>query len=389
MTQALLPDEIEALQGGAMRAMGARDFAAAISLFQRLAAAEPGNISRWLGLATALRASGAPLEAIAALDGGLKSDPRHFLALLMKASIMDASGQAFVGEAYAIALAQAPDDALLDPPTLRAVARAREVSERHTQGLRDHLRTSLRDIEADTNPSEKRKLQFFCEDALRLRKRYQQEPVQFYYPGLPALEIYDRDLFPWMADFEAQTEAIKAELMGVIDKDFTGFTPYIEYPEHMPVDQWAELNHNPNWGAFHLIKGGDKVPGNASRCPQTLKALEPLPQPDLPGRGPVAMFSALKPHTHIPAHTGISNTRLVVHLPLIVPDNCRFRVGNEVWPWRVGECFAFDDTLEHEAWNDSDQVRIVLIVDVWSPFLNATERAGITAAMAAMDTFKS
>ena len=95
------------------------------------------------------------------------------------------------------------------------------------------------------------------------------------------------------------------------------------------------------------------------------------------------MFSLLKPHTHIPAHVGVSNARLVVHLPLILPPDCRFRVGNEVREWRVGQALVFDDTIEHEAWNDSDALRVNLIFDIWHPALDVEECRGIAAIIEA------
>ena len=72
----------------------------------------------------------------------------------------------------------------------------------------------------------------------------------------------------------------------------------------------------------------------------------------------------LAPHTRIPAPTGVTNARLIVHAPLIVPQGCGFRVGNETRAWEPGKPFVFDDTIEHEAWNDSDQTRVVLIFDI-------------------------
>jgi aspartyl/asparaginyl beta-hydroxylase (cupin superfamily) len=86
------------------------------------------------------------------------------------------------------------------------------------------------------------------------------------------------------------------------------------------------------------------------------------------------MFSQLRPHTRIPPHTGVANTRLVMHLPLILPPACGFRVGSETRDWKIGEAWVFDDTIEHEAWNDSDEIRIILIFDIWNPLLSATER---------------
>jgi aspartyl/asparaginyl beta-hydroxylase (cupin superfamily) len=91
------------------------------------------------------------------------------------------------------------------------------------------------------------------------------------------------------------------------------------------------------------------------------------------------LFSLLRPGAHIPAHHGFLNTRLIVHLPLIVPPGCRFRVGNQTREWVEGRAWVFDDTIEHEAWNDSDRLRVVMIFDHWHPQLSVAERRLITA----------
>jgi aspartyl/asparaginyl beta-hydroxylase (cupin superfamily) len=132
---------------------------------------------------------------------------------------------------------------------------------------------------------------------------------------------------------------------------------------------------------------GARVEENASRCPRTMQALSHAPQPDQPGRTPAAMFSLLKPRTTIPAHTGVTNSRLVTHLPLIVPEGCRFRVGNDVRQWVPGKAWVFDDTIEHEAINDSDKLRVVLIFDIWHPHLSQAERSLITAMTAGLNAF--
>jgi aspartyl/asparaginyl beta-hydroxylase (cupin superfamily) len=99
-----------------------------------------------------------------------------------------------------------------------------------------------------------------------------------------------------------------------------------------------------------------------------------LPLCDICGYAPVAYFSVLQPRTRLPAHTGTTNTRSIVHLPLIIPERCGFRVGSQVRAWEAGKAWVFDDTLEHEAWNDSDQTRIILIFDIWNPLLTDAER---------------
>jgi len=105
-----------------------------------------------------------------------------------------------------------------------------------------------------------------------------------------------------------------------------------------------------------------------------MAALAHAPVVDVPKRGPTSFFSRLEPKTRIPAHTGSTNTRLTVHIPLIIPPNCGFRVGSEVREWHPGTALVFDDTIDHEAWNDSDEQRVVLIFDVWNPLLTQAER---------------
>src|SRR5205823_14382381 len=120
---------------------------------------------------------------------------------------------------------------------------------------------------------------------------------------------------------------------------------------------------------------------NAQHCPLTMAALSKVPQPEVPGASPNAMFSLLAPRTRIPPHTGVANTRLVCHLPLIVPPKCGFRVGGTVREWKVGEAFVSDDTIEHEAWNESDELRVVLIFDLWAPMLSMCERKAVAAVI--------
>jgi aspartyl/asparaginyl beta-hydroxylase (cupin superfamily) len=102
--------------------------------------------------------------------------------------------------------------------------------------------------------------------------------------------------------------------------------------------------------------------------------LDTLPMIDIPNFGPTVLFSVLEPHTHIPAHSSVTNARLVVHLPVIVPGNCRFRVGNETRDWEEGKAWVFDDTIDHEAWNDSDGKRVIVMIDIWNPMLTPAER---------------
>jgi aspartyl/asparaginyl beta-hydroxylase (cupin superfamily) len=235
--------------------------------------------------------------------------------------------------------------------------------------------------------SELRRADAFVERIVGRREVFHQRPLQLNYPGLPEIEFWDREAFPWLQSLEAAAPDIRDEIAAILAEDGDLLAPYVDYPDAATVGQWAELNRSQRWGAFHLWFDGRKVAWNAARAPKTMAALAGVPQPQAPGRSPMAVFSVLQPKTRIPPHTGISNTRLVVHLPLIVPDGCAFRVGSETRTWREGEAWVFDDTIEHEAWNEGDQPRTILICDVWNPRLSEPERQTITALMAAMDAF--
>lgn len=143
--------------------------------------------------------------------------------------------------------------------------------------------------------------------------------------------------------------------------------------------------NNPAWSAFYLWKNGEVVPGNAARCPRTLRALHDVPFARVPNRSPSILFSLLQPGARIPPHNGLVNTRLICHLPLIVPGKCSFRVGNDVRQWQTGKAWLFDDTIEHEAWNESNQTRVILLFDVWRPELSEEERGLVTSLFEAID----
>jgi aspartyl/asparaginyl beta-hydroxylase (cupin superfamily) len=220
-----------------------------------------------------------------------------------------------------------------------------------------------------------------------LSKPFVSDSNQLYVPRLPAIPFFDRDQFPWIPALEAQTDVIRAELLAALQNDRERFSPYIAYKPGEPVNQWQELNHSLRWSTLALWRGGEPVRENLDRCPETARALEQVEMAQIGGLCPNAMFSALAPKTRIPPHHGETNARLVAHLPLIVPDHCLFRVGFEERPWRVGEVMVFDDTLEHEARNDSDELRVVLIFDVWNPLLSTAEHEIINAMVAAAREF--
>jgi len=136
-----------------------------------------------------------------------------------------------------------------------------------------------------------------------------------------------------------------------------------------------------------LIKDGVTVAENAARCPVTIAALHDVPLCRIDNRTPSVLISLLRPGVRIPPHHGFMNARLICHLPLVVPPQCALRVGNETRAWHEGQVVIFDDSMEHEAWNLSQEPRAVLIFDVWRPELSEQERSLVAAMLGAIDRF--
>ncbi|WP_049973897.1 aspartyl/asparaginyl beta-hydroxylase domain-containing protein [Azospirillum sp. B4] len=388
------PDvQAQRANGAAMAAMKSGNYADAQAILEDALRQAPRELPLWLNLAAARRAMGRHADALAAVEHVLTLEPRQFMALLMRASLLQALGRKReAGEAYGIAVAMGDAQEGLDPPTQRALEQARKAHAAHIQEMADFLRPTVDQGAGRGNSAAARRMAFFTDHLLGRRKVYLQQPTHYHYPDMPSIEFYDREECPWLPTLEAATADIQQELAGVLAEEAAladAFVPYINYADGLPLDQWAELNHSPRWTAFHLLQHGLPVPGNAERCPKTLAVLQQMPQPRMVRRSPAGMFSLLKPRTRIPPHTGVANTRLVVHLPLVVPPGCGFRVGNVTREWQVGVGWAFDDTIEHEAWNDSDQTRVILIFDIWSPRLSVAEQDFLAHVMAAMDEFQA
>lgn len=344
-------------------------------LLEAAVVATPDRIDTWLKLAAMCRATGDLSSAMEAVSRALALEPLDLSALLMRAMLLERMGKtAEAGEAYGHALAQRP--AGETPPGLAPMVAHAEQSYRRFQ---EALVARLRDALPDAPPQEQARIDRFCTNVARLTRPYGQEPSHFHYPGLPPIEFHDRGHFPWLSEVEAATAQIRSEFDALIASEAAELVPYIQYPDDVPLRQWEALNRSRDWTAVHLLQNGRRVERNARHCPNTMELLARLPQPDVSGASPNAMFSLLAPRTRIPPHTGVANTRLVCHLPLIVPPGCGFRVGAETRDWQPGTAFVFDDTIEHEAWNDSAELRVVFIFDVWAWALSEAERRAVAA----------
>ena len=210
------------------------------------------------------------------------------------------------------------------------------------------------------------------------RTIFRSHPTEFEFAGLPTVQFYDPAQFAWAADVEAATPQILAELEQELKLGIGDFRPYVGDYSEVPEAN-ATLLGKKDWSVLPISERGWVSTEMTRRFPKTWEAIRQAPLPGIYGWGPTVVFSLLKAGTRIPAHNGMYNIRLICHLPLIVPPGCRFRVGNEIREWEVGKLMIFDDTIEHEAWNDSDEDRVVLIFDIWRPELTEEERAQLLA----------
>lgn len=378
------PNDPQALSHMGMRALQRGDGLAALDALRRAATAAPKDTMIQFNLAVACRMVGDRQGEWDALEQALIADAYFFPALFAKAGWLERSGDRRVaGRYYQEALKIAPPVDQQAPELMTALAHARAIVQANNEELASFL-------EKRVAPTRRRfpneSLSRFDEslDVLAGKKKvYVHEPMLLHYPRLPAIQYFEREDTPWLSTLEAATPIIRNELMSVLDDGRAEFRPYVAKPPGSPVNQWAELNHSPKWSTYFLWRDGERKEGPCTRCPKTAEVLANLPMADTPGFAPTAFFSALAPHSHIPAHTGVTNTRLIVHLGLIVPGKCRFRVGNDTREWREGKAWVFDDSIEHEAWNDSDDLRVVLIFDIWNPLLSIAEREMISTMMAA------
>jgi aspartate beta-hydroxylase len=213
-----------------------------------------------------------------------------------------------------------------------------------------------------------------------------QRPGGYYYPGLPQRRYYERHEFAWAAELEALTPMIREELMAWLAQE-DRFSPYMVSDPSRPPGDFHGLVDNPDWSTLYLWQNGAPVAEHVARCPRTFEAMQAVDLPFITTRAPAVLFSRLAAGARIPPHSGVMNARLICHLPLVVPPGCAFRVGGEVREWREGELLIFDDSIEHEAWNDGASDRIVLIFDVWRPELTADERQAVAALFAAVDSY--
>ncbi len=326
-------------------------------------------------------------------DARLTQNRADILALIAKADHRRDAGDNRAANAYytaAIRLAAASPSA--NTETNNELARAHAAVTWLGETFKQHLLVALNDAgypRARQHPRFRLSLDMMLGEAERPpeRRQYPQLPQVHYYPGTDYLQFAVVTQYDWVPALEAQFPAMRQEALALLG-DHAGFTPYMKADTKRPQGDFHGMLENPDWSTLYLWQNGAAVEENIERCPTIFKAvMDHVPLCYIGPRAPSVMLSLLRAGAKIPPHTGMLNSRLICHLPLVVPPGCGFRVGSETIEWTEGKVIAFDDSVEHEAWNNSIYDRLVLIFDIWRPELSTEEREQVTAMFAAVDNY--
>ena len=394
----LQPHDVQALQFLATRHLGRGNAAQAIELLLTAQRLQPqdGGILHQLGELQML--AGDLLAAADSLRKGLNVAPSMFVARLRLGVVLERQEQwheAMLTYFRAIDTAQAcgrwVSDATTAPGLREAVKHATRFVAAHRRELFDGIIEPLRQRYGRSELTRVDQcLAIYLGEQAPALPDTRQQPKFLYFPGIPSQTFYPRKRFPAHTQLEAAADAIRDELRAVLADTQDVLVPFLgtngaeAAAAHLLGSSGTQ---GAAWDAFFFYRHGVRYDAHCAQCPQTSSALDSGSLVRVRDHAPEALFSVLRPGTHILPHRGVTNTRLVTHLPLIIPPDCALRVGGETHVWKEGHCITFDDTFEHEAWNRSDQTRVVLILDSWNPDLSEAERAAVTDLVAAIGDF--
>lgn len=382
----LTTSEAEKLREDAITCLRAGDARRAWELLEQICAPESGADPQWLLLAHACRTLGDDSGEERALQMLLVIDKRHLPALLLMGELKartndDRAANSFYRAALNMVGVGAAVSSDLRPKLKQA--------EEFLAGAHGRFEAFLLGKLEDTGLTGKDTpipVRNAIDMLMGRREIFYQKPSLFHYPGMPQREFYERSEFPWLADMEATIPDMQEELRGVIART-QEFKPYVQGHPDRPRPNNPLLD-DPSWGAHYFWKDGVEITENSVHCPRTMAALAAAPIPVIQERSPMALYSVLEPGTHIAPHYGMLNTRLICHIPLVLPPDCALRVGAETRPWRDGEALIFDDSFEHEAWNRSDQRRVILLFEIWRPEISETEQSALTTIFEAINEYQ-
>jgi aspartate beta-hydroxylase len=384
------PDDVEALNVVALAAVRDGAPAKAVALLERATRNDPASAASFHHLGRAHESLGDLSSALASFAQALRLEPGFYHSRLRYASLLERSGEVERGTMqYARALRDAQSRGQWTNPS-STPANLRPLVEHAVRTFKARRRGMLFAITEKLAQRYGQRSMTRVEKCLRVylgeqpanRPDPRQQPSFLYFPDLPASAYLDPSILRCIAPLEAETRAIREELLRVLSSELGRERVFAA--EETERQNLRSTTGTPSWNGYYFYRHGARRDENCAVCPTTAAALDRLPLARVREHAPEALFSVFTAGTHLLPHRGVTNTRLVAHLPLIVPVDCALKVGGELHIWQEGKVVVFDDTYEHEAWNRSQETRVVLIFDLWNPHLAEAERAAITEVVAAI-----
>jgi len=391
------PECMEAGVRLARFAMDRGDAMRAANLLERARLQEPNEPQIAVNLALAYAHSNRPAASRTVLDQTLAKFPTFHLAWWALSHVRNAMGdQAGGKKALFQAIRCAQDkglwvNAATTPPHLLQTVLA------EMEGLRvwrrDLFMASFDALRQEFGNDELKRVERALTGYLREWDATPSDPRQrpkfMYFPDIPSTPYLDPNLQPWAQTLADAYPDIRAEATQVIS-DQVPLPSFLTYKENTRVeDHVSGDGARPAWDAFFFYRHGKRYDENHARCPKTSAIIESIETCRIRDQAPEICFSVLTPGTHIMPHYGVTNTRVVMHLPLIVPSDCALKiVDGEEHHWKEGELVMFDDTFQHEAWNRSNSTRVVLLMDAWNPHLTQVERQAVKLLVESITDFE-
>ncbi len=337
-------------------------------------------------------------EAADAVRSVLALDPAHHVAWLFLGELCQAKDDRlgalrawFQGVTRAQSAGKWLGPETTDPAILDAVLKN---IERLRLGRREYLFESYRQVrDAYGGPAMARvdrALTGFLREWDATPPDPRQRPKFLFFPGLPQGPYCDPYLQPWASKLRDAWLDIRTEAAALLieDRDFESFLGL--KPGQPSTGYVSGANPNAAWDAYFFYRHGTRFDDHHARCPMTSAMIESLDLCRIGNQAPEVCFSVIRAQSSIVAHYGVTNTRMVMHLPLIVPSDCALNIVDAgEHHWKEGELMMFDDTFKHEAWNNSDQPRLILLMDCWNPHLTLPEQSAVKLLVEAIDSVEN
>ena len=390
------PVDVQALRFLAARHLERDERVVAIGLLERAEKAYPGHAPTLHQMGVIYDLEGRGAEALDALERCVAIDAGQFVARLRLGFVLERQGErrrALTQYFKAINEAQAQGRWLSDETTAPGLRQPVQQAMRFVDaGRRELFHGLLEPLRARHGAIALRRVEGALAIYLGERPANYPDPRQrprfLYFPDVPSTPFYPRSRFPWYEALESAFAEIRGELAWAM-RQTDKIQPFLtaDTPEQMDLMLRSSREQPPSWDGYFFFRHGERYLAQCDGCPKTAALLDALPLVRIPRHAPEVLFSVLTPGSHILPHQGVTNTRLVTHLPLIVPEDCALRVGGELHAWQEGRCITFDDTFAHEAWNRSAHTRVVLILDCWNPDLTEVEREAVSELVVGIGAF--